>query len=95
MKDETDILEVHAIVKGRVQGVGFRATAQHFANKTGIFGTVRNMPEGHVEIFAQGEKVQLDEFLKKIQDYFSTEIHDIDLDYRTSVRLYDRFSVIF
>lgn len=49
-------VDVKAIVRGRVQGVGFRATARHHAKKLGLVGTVRNMPDGSVEIRARGTK---------------------------------------
>jgi acylphosphatase len=51
------------IVSGRVQGVGFRWFAKSQADKIGVLGFVRNLPNGDVEAFATGEKAQLAEFL--------------------------------
>jgi len=42
------------IVRGRVQGVGFRYFALRAARRFGITGTVRNMADGSVEAIAQG-----------------------------------------
>ena len=42
------------IVKGRVQGVGFRFFAIRAARRLGITGTVRNLPDGNVEAIAEG-----------------------------------------
>ena len=42
------------LVTGLVQGVGFRWTAQRVARSLGITGTVRNLPDGTVEIEAHG-----------------------------------------
>ena len=42
------------IVRGHVQGVGFRYFAVRAARRFGITGTVRNMPDGTVEAIAQG-----------------------------------------
>ena len=42
------------VVSGLVQGVGFRWTAQRVARSLGITGTVRNLPDGTVEIKAHG-----------------------------------------
>ena len=42
------------VVSGRVQGVGFRWTAQRVARSLGITGAVRNLPDGTVEIEAHG-----------------------------------------
>ncbi len=46
---------LHIIVKGRVQGVYFRAYTQKQAVKLNISGFVRNLSNGDVEIFARGE----------------------------------------
>ncbi len=42
------------MVRGRVQGVGFRAFAQREAHALGIAGWVRNHPNGDVEVYAVG-----------------------------------------
>ncbi|MFP4117976.1 MAG: acylphosphatase [Candidatus Woesearchaeota archaeon] len=42
------------IVMGHVQGVGFRAMTRHFARKSSIRGSVRNRPDGNVEIMVCG-----------------------------------------
>lgn len=55
------------IVEGRVQGVGFRYFAAGLATKHNITGTVRNMENGMVEIYAQGEEDNLSNFLLAIK----------------------------
>ena len=47
-------LRVRLIVLGRVQGVGFRYAAREAASECGVSGWVRNLPDGSVEIVAQG-----------------------------------------
>lgn len=53
-------ITVIAIVKGRVQGVGFRYFTAHEANKIGVEGYAKNLNNGDVEVLATGnkEKVQ-------------------------------------
>lgn len=51
---------VRAIVTGRVQGVWFRARTQDEARRLGVTGFVRNLPDGTVEIVAQGEDGSVD-----------------------------------
>jgi acylphosphatase len=46
---------VHIIVSGIVQGVFFRANTLQEANQLGIYGWVRNLNDGRVEIMAEGE----------------------------------------
>ncbi len=47
------------LVKGRVQGVCFRANTQKQAVKLNLSGFVRNLPDGQVEIFASGDSEAL------------------------------------
>ena len=49
-----------AIARGRVQGVFFRTFVQHHARQLGIYGFVRNLPDGSVEVWAEGEETQLE-----------------------------------
>jgi acylphosphatase len=48
------------VVRGNVQGVGYRYFAQRCATSLGVTGTVRNLDDGNVEVIAQGNKEQLD-----------------------------------
>lgn len=45
---------IHALVSGTVQGVGFRWYCLQEAQKLSVVGTVRNLPDGDVEVMAQG-----------------------------------------
>jgi acylphosphatase len=54
----------HALVCGRVQGVGFRCSCYYEARRLGLSGWVRNRPDGDVEIWAEGDTEKLDAFLQ-------------------------------
>ncbi len=54
---------LNIIIKGKVQGVSFRATAKAVADQLGVRGSVRNEPDGSVFIEAEAEPVLLDMFL--------------------------------
>jgi len=45
---------IRATVHGQVQGVGFRYTTRRMAQESGVAGWVRNLPDGSVEVWAQG-----------------------------------------
>ena len=51
---------------GHVQGVGFRYTAQALAARYPVTGYVRNLPDGTVELVAEGEPGPVDEFLAAV-----------------------------
>lgn len=57
----------HVIVSGRVQGVGFRYFCVMNAQQLGLTGSVRNMSNGMVEIFIQGDEIAIDKFLAIIK----------------------------
>ncbi len=81
-KDYSDKVRAHAIYKGRVQGVGFRFTAQRYANETGITGYVKNLWGGQVEIVVEGEKEKVKTFLAKIRGGpLSHYIDDVETHY--------------
>lgn len=54
-----DLIRHHVIVKGRVQGVGFRYNTKLNADKLGITGWVKNRHDGTVEVLAEGTERQL------------------------------------
>ena len=47
------------VIKGRVQGVFFRAETQRVAESLGLRGWCRNTPEGHVEVYLAGDKASV------------------------------------
>lgn len=48
-------MRLHVLVRGRVQGVGFRWYVREVARDLGLAGWVRNQPDGTVEVAADGE----------------------------------------
>ena len=59
-----DLARLQAIVKGRVQGVGFRYFVEHHARSRGLTGYVRNLADGRsVEVVVEGPRQALDSLL--------------------------------
>lgn len=55
------------LISGRVQGVAYRAFAQHVAREKGLRGGVRNLHDGRVEVLAEGEKARIVEFVDALK----------------------------
>jgi len=63
-----NISAFYALVRGRVQGVGFRYSAQREAVRLAVSGWVRNGRDGNVEVWAEGESEKLDLFLDWLRE---------------------------
>lgn len=61
---------VHIFYNGRVQGVGFRFTVQRVALDLKLTGWVKNLPDGRVELVAEGEEDILKKLLEQIKNGF-------------------------
>jgi acylphosphatase len=59
---------MHILYSGSVQGVGFRYTVKTVVAGFEVTGTVRNLPDGRVELDAEGEKSELEAFRGAIRD---------------------------
>jgi acylphosphatase len=64
---EVTAKRVHIIVSGLVQGVGFRMFVMREASARGLSGWTRNLPDGTVEIEAQGNAGLVDELVRQLK----------------------------
>jgi acylphosphatase len=55
------------VIGGRVQGVGFRFFTEAAAAREGLHGWVRNLPDGRVEIAAEGDVEALERFERHVR----------------------------
>ena len=73
---------VRVVVHGDVQGVGFRAATLHEARQLGVSGWVRNLRDGSVEAYAEGEPAAVDRLITwlrrgpSLSRVTSIDIHD-------------------
>jgi len=63
---------------GRVQGVGFRMTAVHFAAGRPVSGTVRNLPDGRVEMVVEGEIAEIEALVARLGEHFGSFVRSVE-----------------
>jgi acylphosphatase len=86
---------LHAVISGTVQGVFFRASTRIRARELGIYGYVRNLPSGSVEVVAEGEKEPLDQMASWLSlGPPDAQVDDIKIKWEKPRGEYDSFNVI-
>ncbi|QAS50854.1 acylphosphatase [Halobacillus litoralis] len=83
-------------VHGRVQGVGFRAATKQVADQIGIYGLVKNQPDGTVLIEAEGPTDQLSRFIKEIEDGPTpfSKVKNMDVQEKDQLDNHKKFKVV-
>ncbi|WP_292757209.1 acylphosphatase [Methylophaga sp. UBA2689] len=88
------ITRYHFLIEGRVQGVGYRMSAQIAAQKIGVTGWVRNLRSGQVEMVAEAEPAQLEQLLEWAwQGPNFAQITDISLEKITATGEFTQFEI--
>ncbi|MCK9604008.1 MAG: acylphosphatase [Candidatus Omnitrophica bacterium] len=87
--------QIHVYYKGRVQGIGFRFTAEDIAKNLGVSGWVKNLSDGRVEIVAEAEEGILKSFLEQVSSHFSRYISDADIDWQKATGEFRDFRIEF
>ena len=78
---------------GHVQGVGFRYTAQTLARNHPVSGYVRNLPDGRVEMVAEGEDKDLDALMEAIRRQMEGFIRKTDVAAANATGEFHGFSI--
>lgn len=90
-----DMYEMHVIVKGNVQGIGFRALTRYRALDLGLKGQVRNLEDGTVEIYAQGSKKHLEELIERLkEETMPGQIEEASIEYFPIEQPHDDFRIV-
>jgi acylphosphatase len=91
---ETALSRVHIWVRGRVQGVGFRAFVQQSAMVMGLTGWVRNIGWDQVETIAEGEKSVLEQFAGAVRTGpRASQVKDARVEWEPASGEYESFQV--
>jgi acylphosphatase len=84
---------VEIFISGRVQKVGFRACVRKIASDMNVAGTVGNLSDGRVHIFATGEPIILEKFISMIYGCPRAVIRDVRVQ-EISHKSFNEFSII-
>ena len=57
----------HLSIRGRVQGVFFRAWSREQAEELGVSGWIRNRPDGHVEAHVEGDRAAVEQIIERLR----------------------------
>ncbi len=85
----------HIIFSGRVQGIGFRFTAFNIANRYELTGFVRNLPDGTVEMLAQGNPDDITNCIRDINESFTGYISETTIEDASPNPQYKTFKITF
>lgn len=86
----------HIIVKGLVQGVGFRWFVQREANELGLTGYVKNLYNSDVEVAVEGEKGLIEELITQLKvGNRSSHVTDVHVSWLEYEDKYSNFRITF
>jgi acylphosphatase len=89
-----DLVSVQAIVYGYVQGVLFRDFVSRRATELGLTGYVRNLPEGSVEVNAEGRRKQLEKLISYLKmGPPAAEVEKVVVNWSEYTGNYSRFAI--
>jgi acylphosphatase len=92
---ERDSAALRAVVRGRVQGVGFREFVLNRARFLAVSGYVRNLPDGRsLEVVAEGSRPELEQLLSYLREGPRlSRVDAVDADWGEPTGAYDGFGV--
>jgi acylphosphatase len=92
---EENKVRLHAILNGRVQGVGFRYFVRQQAEELDLAGWVRNLRTGGVELVAEGERATLEELVAALRHGPpGARVDDVNLDWTSATGEFHSFTVV-
>ncbi len=84
---------MHIYYSGRVQGVGFRFTAEAAARKSGLSGFAKNLRDGRVEVVAEGSEDCLKDFMERVREMMKRHIADEQVSWEPATGEFRGFGI--
>ena len=90
---ESPMIRKLVIYQGHVQGVGFRMTARRVAAGFQVTGYVRNLPDGRVELVAEGSQGEVQRFLERVRATMADYVRRADEHLSSATGEFERFTI--
>ncbi len=90
-----NLARVHCFFSGHVQGVGFRYTVSNLAPEFKATGWVRNLPDGRVEMVAEGERNNIQGLIQKIEAVMGSFVRETSATWAPFTGAWNTFSIKF
>lgn len=88
--------EFRAVIRGKVQMVMYRDFAKRKARGLHIVGTVKNLPDKTVEVYAQGEEKDLNAYLKKLhRGSIFSRVEGVEVEWREPSSHIEGFNIVY
>ena len=86
--------EIYCVVRGRVQGVGYRDFIDAYAKEYGLVGWIRNIPNGEVEMVLQGTPEMLRASIEVAHEgSVLARVDAVVVEWRTAKKVFDTFNI--
>ncbi len=90
-----EVFQLTVRFSGQVQGVYFRATTEQVSREFSVTGRVKNLPDGRVWLFAEGEQSEVEAFLSKIVELRGRYITETEKEESLESRQFHDFSIAY
>lgn len=88
-----NVFQLNCWFEGRVQGVGFRYQTTGVAKGFEVSGWVKNLPDGRVHLYAEGEEDEVLAFQKEVVSELECYIRDVEIKTGTGPRASSGFTI--
>lgn len=88
-----DLIRLSVVFSGNVQGVGFRYTTRSVARGFQVTGYVRNLPDGRVEMVAEGSSAEVRAFVAAVEQEMAGYIRDARINEEPPSGRFSEFSI--
>jgi len=87
-------VRAHIFISGRVQGVFFRENTRQKAKELGVFGWVKNLPDGRVEAVFEGEKEKVEKMIEwSKKGPLIAKVNGIDIEWQEYKGEFENFEI--